>query len=60
MRIHNDDKNYKCEECGKQFKRKGTLNSHLETHNEVGKYSCDICQKNFKLLNNLKQVGIPT
>ncbi|KAI0968627.1 putative zinc finger protein [Xylaria arbuscula] len=44
-----------CEDCGKVFKRKYNLKSHLQTHNVEGSYVCEHCNLRFKRENDLNR-----
>ncbi|XP_021929232.1 zinc finger protein 91-like isoform X2 [Zootermopsis nevadensis] len=46
--VHTQEKQYMCEFCGKHFRLKRSLHSHLLLHNTEGnKFRCQQCQKNF-------------
>lgn len=42
-----------CELCGKGFKLRSDLTSHLRSHSDERNYSCEICDKKFKTNTNL-------
>ena len=45
---------FKCDECGKLFKQKQYLKSHLVTHSDERPFSCEVCPKRFKRRHGLK------
>lgn len=55
-KAHNNERNHKCDICGKDFFRSFALKDHLSTHNEVKSEICDFenCGKAFKNVINLK------
>ncbi|XP_052801310.1 zinc finger protein 208-like [Mya arenaria] len=53
-RIHSSVRPFKCETCGKMFKRMVNLKQHIPTHEEVKPYYCDQCGKGFVLPSQLK------
>ena len=46
---------YKCETCGKFFKDKTHMNSHVRTHTGEKPYQCRTCTKNFARSDSLKK-----
>ena len=50
---HPGEKTFKCDTCGKTFKFKSQLNSHLRSHTGEKPFTCDICGKAFTLNSNL-------
>ena len=45
---NNDEKPFKCETCGNEFKRKKHLKEHTKTHTGVKKpFECQVCGKTF-------------
>uniref|UniRef100_A0A182PYL4 C2H2-type domain-containing protein n=1 Tax=Anopheles epiroticus TaxID=199890 RepID=A0A182PYL4_9DIPT len=42
------DKNYTCEECGKQFRQIITLKNHRKLHQAQKTFACSVCSKTFK------------
>ena len=42
LKTDNPDKKWKCKKCGKSFKRKRNLVSHIESHLKV-QLKCNIC-----------------
>lgn len=49
------DKEFKCEECGKVFKRNSDLVRHVATHSESRPYKCNTCGKTYKRSTHLKR-----
>ena len=46
--VHDKQKNYKCEICGKKFGLKTNLNTHVKTvHEKQRNYKCKLCGKGF-------------
>ncbi|XP_075237530.1 uncharacterized protein LOC142333854 isoform X1 [Lycorma delicatula] len=43
----NNDRKFKCEYCGKTFKRRNHLTQHINIHMNERKYVCNVCQKGF-------------
>ncbi|KAM9816947.1 uncharacterized protein znf646 [Neosynchiropus ocellatus] len=41
---HDDDRKYKCDECGRCYRHASSLTNHKKTH-DVGSFECDICGK---------------
>ncbi|XP_020493265.2 zinc finger protein 646 [Labrus bergylta] len=39
-----EDRRFKCDECGRGYRHAGSLANHKKTH-EVGSFQCDICGK---------------
>ena len=42
-----------CPVCGKSYKNKSSMLSHLSLHSDEGNHACDICGKVFKFKKNL-------
>ena len=51
-KIHAAEKPYECKECGRGFKREGTLTVHKRTHTGEKPYECKECGKCFAYLGN--------
>ncbi|KAH7696304.1 zinc finger protein [Aphelenchoides avenae] len=39
---------FKCVKCGKEYNKRSSFQSHMETHNDK-LYACDKCEKKYKL-----------
>ncbi|XP_077295697.1 uncharacterized protein LOC143917936 [Arctopsyche grandis] len=53
MRVkHSDSKPYSCVICGKQFKMKSCMNTHMAQHTGERKYLCPFCPKTFAASGN--------
>ena len=56
MRIHEGQKNHKCDLCNKAFSQHWILNQHIITVHEGQKnHKCDLCDKTFSHSYNLKR-----
>ena len=55
MRIHINERKFKCDECGLAFMQKEFLTRHKLTHTGEVPFRCDTCGKAFRQLVNLKQ-----
>ena len=52
----NDTKVYKCEPCGKGFRQKSSLETHLKlVHRSIKAYKCDSCSKDFGQKHHLER-----
>ena len=53
--IHNGQKDYKCNSCGKSFSQAQNLKTHINSvHNGVKNNKCDSCGKSFSSSQYLK------
>ena len=55
LRIHLNERKFKCEECGLAFMQKEFLARHKLTHTGEVPFRCDTCGRAFRQLVNLKQ-----
>ncbi|XP_053144306.1 zinc finger protein 595-like isoform X2 [Hemicordylus capensis] len=53
QRIHTEEKQFKCSECGKRFKQSTDLIRHQRIHTGVKPYHCSVCGKSFKQSTDL-------
>lgn len=53
MRVHEDNRPYKCPDCGMAFKQSTQLNVHRRCHSGVRPYTCKICERPFSHSNAL-------
>ncbi|XP_071316000.1 zinc finger protein 664-like isoform X3 [Trachinotus anak] len=49
-----DEETFSCSECGKRFRTKLALQSHVKIHTEMRPYGCDVCGRRFKLKSHVK------
>ncbi|XP_074652471.1 uncharacterized protein LOC141906901 [Tubulanus polymorphus] len=52
--IHSDQKQYRCEKCGRDFAQINGLRSHQRSCYEKRQYLCDFCGAKFNFLGSLK------
>ena len=53
--LHEEQKNYKCESCGKSYTESGSLKKHIKIiHKGKRNYKCDSCGKSFTQSGSLK------
>ena len=53
--VHNNLKEFKCNDCHETFGKKETLIAHQQTHTGVAPFKCSRCQKGFKYEHNMKR-----
>ena len=54
MRVHTNEKPYKCTKCFRAFAVKSTLKCHLKTHIPIKEFKCEKCSKKFATATSLK------
>lgn len=54
MRIHTDDRPYRCTLCDKGFRQSTDLRYHTISFHGEKKHQCQLCDKKFVLPTNLK------
>nr|XP_053626757.1 zinc finger protein 236-like isoform X2 [Cherax quadricarinatus] len=54
MRIHTNDKPFKCSKCYRAFSVKSTLVAHMKTHLAVKEHTCKQCNKKFATTTSLR------
>ncbi|KAM4697478.1 zinc finger protein 142 [Rhinophrynus dorsalis] len=45
---HRELRSFICEQCGKAFKTRFLLNTHLKKHSDEKPYICNVCQRGFR------------
>lgn len=55
LRVHTQEKTYKCTICPSAFCDSSTLKKHLRTHTGEKPYACTFCEKKFSQSGNLKR-----
>ena len=56
LRIHREERPFKCDVCDKRFKWKRCLTVQLRTHNRntpMKQFKCDVCDKRFSWKKSL-------
>ena len=46
--VHSEERPYQCTHCGRGFRRRDTLDTHIRTHTDERPYSCRICSRAFR------------
>lgn len=52
-KIYTSPKLFHCDDCGKRFTRKMTLNTHMRVHTGDKPFVCDVCRQRFNWRNTL-------
>lgn len=55
---HTDERNFKCEACGKAFRQLSTLSQHKAIHSDARPYVCEFCKKTFNRLVHCSQLPL--
>ncbi|XP_070547163.1 gastrula zinc finger protein XlCGF57.1-like [Ptychodera flava] len=58
MKSHSDERNFYCQVCGKDFKKKDHYVRHVKNHEGEKPYMCEHCGKNFGRKEHLMQHSV--
>ncbi|KAJ0177617.1 hypothetical protein K1T71_006490 [Dendrolimus kikuchii] len=58
MRVHRNERTYKCDVCSAGFVQMSKLQRHMLKHTEEKKYVCTECNKAFNNLTSLRKHGL--
>jgi uncharacterized Zn-finger protein len=47
LRMHRDERRYKCDNCKKSFATRGRLTEHMRIHTGERPFKCEFCEKTF-------------
>jgi uncharacterized Zn-finger protein len=48
IKTHEDIKRFRCDDCGKEFRQKVSLQNHVLIHRNEKPFTCSHCQKKFR------------
>lgn len=54
MRVHNNERPFRCSHCEKCFHKRSQLSQHIQVHADERQHICTTCGKGFNRLGNLK------
>uniref|UniRef100_A0A182RLJ5 Protein krueppel n=1 Tax=Anopheles funestus TaxID=62324 RepID=A0A182RLJ5_ANOFN len=47
MHVHSGGKNFPCNQCGKRFTHRSSMQKHLNIHRNIRNYQCEYCEQSF-------------